>query len=121
VSAVIRDSRVPERALSPAYRRVTRPRRRLVSPLAPRESLLRKINDNKVTIVPNPKPPEGMATLDDISVTRAQSLHKRLLEILATIELARRSTNSILRQIVLGLAAVGIRAAILCTEVWEKL
>lgn len=125
VRAVIRDSRVPERVLSPTFRKVTRPRRRLVSPVAPRESLLRMINDNKATIVPKPKPPEGMVSLDNVSEQREQSLHKRLLEILAAIELARRSTTSIPRRIfltiALGLAAVGIGAAILGTEVWEEL
>lgn len=125
VLATIRSSRVPERALSPAYRRVTRPRRRLVSPVAKRESLLRKINDNKVVIAPKPAPPQGLVSLDDVSEQREKSLHKRLLEILAAIELARRSTNSITRRffltIALGLAAVGIGAALLGTEVWEEL
>jgi hypothetical protein len=125
VLATVRNSHVPERALSPVYRRVTRPRRRLVSPIAKRESLLGKINEKKVVIAPRPVPPQGLVSLDEISEQREKSLHKRLLEILAAIELARRSTTSITRRffltIALGLAAVGVGAAILGTEVWEEL
>jgi hypothetical protein len=125
VLAAVRSSHVPERALSPTFRRVTRPRRRLASPVAKRETLLRKINDKKVIIAPKPAPPQGLLSMDEVSEQREKLLHKRLLEILTSIEVARRSSHSITRRffltIALGFAAVGIGAAILGTEVWEEL
>src|SRR5206468_2209266 len=90
-----------------------------------RESLLRKINDGKVNIVLKPKPPQGLLSLDEVSELRERSVEKRLLEILATIELARRRSHGITRRffllVLLGVAAVGIGAAIVGAEVWEEL
>ncbi len=123
--AKTRASRVPERALSATYRRVTRPRRRLVSPAVQRESLLPKINDHRVIIVPRPQPPQGLLPLDQISEQSEISLRKKLLEILASLEMARRSTHSITRRffltIALGLVSIGVGAAIVGTELWEEL
>lgn len=125
VRSVVRSSKVPERTLSVTYRRVTRPRRLLVSQARKRESLLGKLNDGKVTISPKPKPPQGLVSLEQISEKQEHSLQKRLLEILSAIELARRSSHSITRRFFLllavGVTAVGIGAAVAGVEVWDEL
>lgn len=74
IRATTRASRVPERMLSPTFRRVTRPvRRRLPgatasSPsIASRPSLLSRVNSGEIAIVPAPKPPNGMVSIDQVS------------------------------------------------------
>jgi hypothetical protein len=116
IRATIRASRVPERMLSPTFRRVTRPVRRLAlassSGSAPaivqRPSLLSRVNSGEVAIVPAPKPPDGMVSIDQISNQLAsasdQSLAKNwkkwlLFIILAAIVLA------IIAGFTIGLAA----------------
>jgi hypothetical protein len=67
ILASVRSSRVPERLLSGTFRRVTRPRRRLgVSPKS-RIGLLSRVNSGDIAIVPAPKPPGGMVSIDNIS------------------------------------------------------
>ena len=71
IRATIRASRVPERMLSPTFRRVTRPVRRLTpasgTPAVQRPSLLSRVNSGDIAIVPAPKPPDGMVSIDQAS------------------------------------------------------
>lgn len=124
VRGAVRNSRVPERVLSPTYRRVTRPRR-LGSTTLKGESLLRKINDGKVIVVPKPKPPQGLVSLDEVSEVREHALEKKLIEVLTALELARRRSHGITRRffllVLLGLAGVGIGAAIVGAAAWAEL
>ena len=125
VRAVVRNSRIPERVLSATYRRATRPRRRLTVSIGKRESLLRQFNDGKVVVVPKPIPPQGMTSIEEVSESREESLERRLVEILTAIEAARRASHGITRRffltILLGLATLGVGAAIAGVEIWEEL
>ncbi len=71
ILATVRASRVPERMLSPAFRRATRPRRRLAVSGGPtaiqRPSLLSRVNSGEIAVVPPPKPPDGMVSIDQVS------------------------------------------------------
>ena len=67
ILASVRKSRVPERLLSGTFRRVTRPRRRLGPSPNSRPALLSRVNSGDVAIVPDPKPPGGMVSIDTIS------------------------------------------------------
>ena len=67
VLATVRSSRVPERLLSGTFRRVTRPRRRLGTSPNARTALLTRVNSGDISIVPPPKPPGGMVSIDTIS------------------------------------------------------
>jgi hypothetical protein len=87
IRATVRASRVPERMLSPTFRRVTRPIRRLAVPGAPgspvvpvvqRTSLLSRVNSGEVAIVPPPKPPDGMVSIDQVSDQLASPADKSL-------------------------------------------
>lgn len=73
VRATVRGSRVPERMLSPAFRRVTRPRRRIGPAPQQRVALLTRVNSGEIDIVPPPKPPDGLVSIEQIS----DRLHKR--------------------------------------------
>ena len=114
IHATIRSSRVPERLLSPAFRRATRPIRRLTpartSPLAARPSILSRVNSGELTVVPAPKPPDGMVSIDQISngiATPAdQSLAKKWKLCLLLLNLA-----AIVLAIVIGFAAGPLAAA----------
>lgn len=87
IRATVRSSRVPERMLSPAFRRVTRPRRRLAlptgTPAVQRPSLLSRVNSGEISVVPPVKPPDGMVSIDQVSDQLAsagdQSLAKNWL------------------------------------------
>ena len=69
IAATVRTSRLPERALSGTFRRVAaRPRFRTGASLAsPRPSLLARINSGDIRIVPAPKAPDGMVSIEQIS------------------------------------------------------
>jgi len=71
VLATIRASRVPERMLSGAFRRVTRPRRRRGALPVTRMPLLARVNSGEVPVVPPPHPPDGMVSIDTISQNAA--------------------------------------------------
>lgn len=73
VLATVRGSRVPERMLSGTFRRVTRPRRRLGTAPVRRPTLLTRVNSGEVKVVPPPKPPDGMVSIDTISQNSAPS------------------------------------------------
>lgn len=87
IRATIRASRVPERMLSPTFRRVTRPIRRLATvasstgpawPVVQRPSLLSRVNAGEVAIVPPPKAPDGMVSIDQTSDQLATSADQAL-------------------------------------------
>ena len=87
ILATVRASRVPERMLSATFRRVTRPIRRLTVAATPgaspttavqRPSLLSRVNTGEIAIVPPPKPPDGMVSIDQTSDQLATSSDKSL-------------------------------------------
>jgi hypothetical protein len=67
VRAIVRASRVPERMLSATFRRVSRPRRRIGVAPAARNQLITKVNAGQISIVPAPKPPGGMVSIEQVS------------------------------------------------------
>ena len=67
ITATVRASRVPERMLSGSFRRVTRPRRRLGPTPVKRAPLVARVSTGEVAVVPPPKPPDGMVSLDTIT------------------------------------------------------
>src|SRR5438128_6542983 len=67
VRAATRLSRVPERMLSPVFRRVTRPRRRVGDGVKQRTPLLVRVNSGELAFVPPPKPPDGLVSIDQIA------------------------------------------------------
>jgi len=67
VRATVRASRVPERMLSGAFRRGTRPRRRLGPAPAKRAPLLARVSSGDLSVVPRPEPPKGLVSLDEIA------------------------------------------------------
>jgi hypothetical protein len=73
VRATVAGSRLPVRALSGAFRRVSRPfgpiRRRQGAAAVPPGRLVSRINSGEAAIVPPPHPPGGMVSLDDVSDT----------------------------------------------------
>jgi hypothetical protein len=73
VLATVRGSRVPERLLSGTFRRVTRPRRRVGASPNARAALLSRVNSGEVAIVPAPKPPGGMVSIEQVSDNFAPS------------------------------------------------
>ncbi len=125
IRAAVRASRVPERMFSGAFRKSTRPWRRLGGSPAKRPSLLRRINTGQVTVVPPPKPPDGLVSIEQVSDERARSLVKRLLELLVAIERAYHHSHGGSRRLflflLLGVAAVAVAAALLPAAVLSEL
>lgn len=71
IRAAIRGSRVPERMLSPAFRRVTRPRRRVGASVKQRTPLLARVNVGELSFMPAPKPPDGLVSIDQVAAQLA--------------------------------------------------
>jgi hypothetical protein len=71
VLAGVRSSRVPERMLSGTFRRATRPRRRVGASPKTRTALLSRVNSGEVAVVPPPRPPGGLVSLEQISTKLA--------------------------------------------------
>ncbi len=67
VRATVRGSRVPERMLSGAFRRVTRPRRRLGASPKLRTSLLTRVNTGELAFLPPAKAPDGLVSIEQVS------------------------------------------------------
>jgi hypothetical protein len=71
VRAVIAESRLPARALSPTFRRITRPlgplQRRLGAAAISPSALLRALNSGALSPAPPYKPPAGLVTLEQTS------------------------------------------------------
>jgi hypothetical protein len=69
VLATVRASGVPERLLSAAFRRATRPRRRRGPAPAARPALLARVSSGEVAVVPPPRPPGGLVSLDSVAAS----------------------------------------------------
>jgi hypothetical protein len=67
IRATVRASRVPERMLSPTFRRVTRPRRRLGASPTARTALLTRVNTGDLAFLPPPKAPNGLVSIEQVS------------------------------------------------------
>jgi hypothetical protein len=67
ILATVRASLVPERMLSPTFRRLTRPRRRLGTSPGSRPSLLSRVNSGELTFVPPIAPPNGLVSIEQVS------------------------------------------------------
>ena len=71
VLAHVSASPIPARMLSGAFRRMTRPlgplRRRQGAPTNSATTLISGVNDGTLEIVPNPKPPAGTVSIDQVS------------------------------------------------------
>jgi len=78
IRATVRSSRVPERMLSGTFRRATRPRRRLVGSVATRAPLLARVNGGELNLVPPPKKPGGLVSIEQVSGRFAPALAKWL-------------------------------------------
>jgi hypothetical protein len=78
VRATIRASRVPERMLSPTFRRVTRPRRRFGPSPVSRPALLTRVNAGELAFVPPAKPPAGLVSIEQVSDQIASPSEQKL-------------------------------------------
>ncbi len=71
VRATVRASLVPERMLSATFRRASRPRRRFITNKGVidkrKPSLLSRVNSGDIQVVPPPKPPDGMVSIDQVT------------------------------------------------------
>lgn len=71
VHATLAASKLPVRALSPAFRRIARPlgplRRRQAPGGVPSGDVITKLSSGSISPVPPPTPPGGMVSIDDIS------------------------------------------------------
>lgn len=124
IRATVRASRVPERMLSPTFRRVTRPRRRLgLAPVA-RTSLLTRVNSGEVLVLPPPKPPNGLVSIEQVSnqvappSTPAATGWQRILLLLAILLLVIAIAASV------GFAAalvVAVIVAAVAAANWSRL
>ena len=74
ILATVRASRVPERMLSPTFRRLTRPRRRLGASPTARTPLLTRVNSGELVFAPPPTPPNGLVSIDQVTGQVAASL-----------------------------------------------
>jgi hypothetical protein len=103
IQATVRTSRVPERMLSGNFRRVTRPRRRMGTTPVTRPALLTRVSTGDVAIVPPPKPPDGMLSIETITQNSEPSW---------VLQLAKYRTWILLTLIVLLLLLVVIVGAV---------
>jgi len=80
VKAAVRNSRVPERMLSGAFRKIAVLPRHLgiAKPGAP--SLLSRVSSGDIKIVPDPQPPGGMVSLDQTAQKSAPAWAEALLK-----------------------------------------
>ncbi len=67
IRATVRGSLVSEHMLSGTFRRVARPRRRLGAAPVSRAALLGRVNSGDISIVPAPKPPGGLVSIEQVS------------------------------------------------------
>ena len=76
IRALVQGSRVPERMLTPAFRRVARPRRRLGTSPQQRPPLLARVNAAEMDIAPAPKTPDGLLSIEQVSAGIRKPLHE---------------------------------------------
>jgi hypothetical protein len=127
VLATVRSSLVPERLLSGAYRRATRPRRRIGPSPKTRTALLARVNSGEVAIVPPAKPPGGMVSIDQISnnfvppwvKTLAKYWKWILLAVLLLVVLAVIVVGAVAGAA--AAAAVVVAAAAIAAAVWPAI
>jgi hypothetical protein len=74
ILATVRASRVPARMLSPTFRRLTRPRRRLGETPNTRTPMLTRVNSGELVFAPPPTPPNGLVSIDQVTGQVAASL-----------------------------------------------
>jgi len=122
ILATVRASRVPERMLSGAFRRVTRPRRRLGPKPAARPALLARVSSGEVVVVPPPQPPAGLVSIDSVTQGSVPAwvielMKYRSLIVLAVVLLFLLLID--LGGILGGVVAVGVGAAL--WSWWKKL
>ncbi len=81
VSAALRNSRVPERMLSGAFRKIARLPAHLgiTNTKTGVPTLLSRVSSGDIAIVPDPKPPGGMVSLDQASAQSAPGWAEKLL------------------------------------------
>jgi hypothetical protein len=111
VLASVRNSRVPERMLSGTFRRATRPRRRVGGSLTARAAFLSRVNSGEVAIVPAPKPPGGMVSIEQVSDNFAPSWVQKLAKYWKWIGLALILLLLVL-VVVVGVFAGAVAAAV---------
>jgi hypothetical protein len=121
VRAVVRESHVPEQVLSATYRRVTRPKRLLISHLARREALLRKVNNGSVVIAPQARAPGGLVSLEQVSDLRSIPAQTQLLAIQDAVQAARANTHGGARRFFLTVVSLIVRAGMPLAKAWDKL
>jgi hypothetical protein len=116
ITSVLRGSRVPERMLSGAFRKLAQLPRHLgmAAPGAP--ALISRVNSGAIAIIPPPAPPAGMTAIDTVSRTMApewaQFLVRRWRWILPAITGAGALAAVIIALTFTGVAAVVIIGAI---------
>jgi len=79
VKSALRNSRVPERMLSGAFRKIARLPAHLGIAKTGAPTLLSRVSSGAVAIVPDPKPPGGMVSLDQVSSQSAPGWAEKLL------------------------------------------
>lgn len=117
ILASVRKSRVPERLLSGTFRRVTRPRRRLGPSPNSRPALLSRVNSGDIAIVPAPKPPGGMVSIDTISSNSVPSWVKALAKYWKWILIALLLLLLLVAVIVGAFAGFGVAAIVVAVAV----
>jgi hypothetical protein len=80
VKATVRNSRLPERMLSGAFRKIARLPAHLGMAKSGAPTLLSRVNNGEVKIVPDPKPPGGMVSLDQVALQSAPAWAEALLK-----------------------------------------
>ncbi len=67
IAATVKASRLPQRMLSSTFRRVTTRPRFMAAAVAVKTPLLARVNSGDILVVPAPKPPDGMVSIEQIS------------------------------------------------------
>jgi hypothetical protein len=80
VKAAVRGSRVPERMLSGSFRKIARLAWHLGMATTGAPTLLSRVSSGAITIVPDPQPPGGMVSLDQVSSQMAPPWAQTLLQ-----------------------------------------
>jgi hypothetical protein len=80
VKAAVRGSRVPERMLSGSFRKIARLPAHLRMAKTGAPTLLSRVSSGDVKIVPDPKPPGGMVSLDTVASQSAPAWAEALLK-----------------------------------------
>jgi hypothetical protein len=127
IRATVRNSRVPERMFSAAFRRVTRPRRRLGPSPTARPALFARVNTGELAFLPAPKPPDGLVSIEQVSGGVASPVDQRIAKWWRWIVAAALILLVLVIAVVAataGLAAAAIAlavAAVVAGALWSKL